>query len=143
MPCDAIVATFRMPTLKRHVFVCVNERAPSNPKGCCLHKGAEEVRAEFKKLIADLGLRGTVRANNAGCLDQCAHGVTVVVYPEQVWYGHVKVADVREIVERHVIGGEFIERLMLPDQPHLGGANRAEPLVPSSETKDPKVGKPE
>ena len=31
----------------------------------------------------------TVRANKAGCLDQCEHGPTVVVYPEAVWYGHV------------------------------------------------------
>ena len=30
--------------------------------------------------------------------DQCAHGVVVVVYPEQVWYGHVTPADVDEIV---------------------------------------------
>ena len=35
-----------------------------------------------------------MRANAAGCLDQCARGVTVVVYPEQVWYGGVKVEDV-------------------------------------------------
>ena len=46
-----------------------------------------------------------VRANAAGCLDQCARGVTVVVYPEQCWYGGVKVEDVRQIVEDHLIGG--------------------------------------
>jgi (2Fe-2S) ferredoxin len=131
-----------MPTFQRHVFVCVNERAPTNPKGCCLHKGGEEVRAEFKKLISDLGLKDSVRANNAGCLDQCEHGVTVVVYPEQVWYGRVTKADVKEIVERHVLRGEFVERLMLPDQPHLGGARRAAPLTTSGAgpSKDPATG---
>jgi (2Fe-2S) ferredoxin len=118
-----------MPTFQRHLFVCVNERPPGNPKGCCKEKGSEAVRDEFKKRLAELGLKGIVRANAAGCLDQCATGVTVVVYPEQVWYGHVTVADVPEIIERHVLGGQFVERLMLPDQPHLHGALAAPPLV--------------
>jgi (2Fe-2S) ferredoxin len=118
-----------MPSLQRHVFVCVNERAPGNPKGCCKDKGAEAVRDELKKRLHERGLKGAVRANNAGCLDQCAAGVTVVVYPEQVWYGHVTVADVPELIDRHIIGGEFVERLMLPDQQHLQGRTRAEPLV--------------
>jgi len=110
------------------VFVCVNERPPDNPKGCCKSKGGPEVRDALKKELAARGLGKIVRANNSGCLDQCATGVTVVVYPEQVWYGHVTVADVPELVERHILGGEFVERLMLPDQPHLGGATAAPPL---------------
>jgi (2Fe-2S) ferredoxin len=118
-----------MPFFQRHVFVCVNERPPGNPKGCCKEKGAEAVRDELKKRLAEIGLKGVVRANNAGCLDQCATGVTLVVYPEQVWYGHVTVEDVPELIERHILKGEFVERLMLPDQPHLHGATRGEPLV--------------
>jgi (2Fe-2S) ferredoxin len=109
-----------MPGFQRHVFVCVNERPPDNPKGSCAAKGAQQVRDALKKALKSRGVGDEVRANNAGCLDQCEHGVTVVVYPEQVWYGHVTVADVDEIVERHVIGGEVVERLLLPDQPHLG-----------------------
>ncbi len=118
-----------MPSFQRHVFVCVNERAPGNPKGCCKAKGAEQVRDELKKRLYEIGLKGVVRANNSGCLDQCENGVTVVVYPEQVWYGHVTVADVPELIDRHILRGEFVERLMLPDQPHLGGATSAPPLV--------------
>ena len=118
-----------MPSFQRHVFVCVNERAPGNPKGCCKAKGAEQVRDELKKRLYEIGLKGVVRANNAGCLDQCENGVTVVVYPEQVWYGHVTVADVPELIDRHILRGEFVERLMLPDQPHLDGARSAVPLV--------------
>jgi (2Fe-2S) ferredoxin len=117
-----------MPFFQRHVFVCTNERAPGNPKGCCKSKGAEEVRDELKKRLAERGLKKVVRANAAGCLDQCEHGVTVVVYPEQVWYGNVTVADVPELIERHIVGGEYVERLMIPDQPHLGGAGSSPPL---------------
>jgi (2Fe-2S) ferredoxin len=117
-----------MPSFKRHVFVCVNERAPQNPKGCCKLRGGVEVRDELKKQLALRGLNRVVRANNAGCLDQCASGVTVLVYPEQVWYGLVTRADVEEIIERHLVRGEFVERLMLPNQPHLAGRTRAAPL---------------
>ncbi len=117
-----------MPFFQRHVFVCTNERAPGNPKGCCKSKGAELVTGELKKRLAERGLKKVVRANAAGCLDQCEHGVTVVVYPEQVWYGNVTVADVPELIERHIVGGEYVERLMIPDQPHLGGAASSPPL---------------
>jgi (2Fe-2S) ferredoxin len=65
--------------------------------------------------LAERGIRGTVRANKAGCLDQCEIGPTVVVYPEAVWYGHVTPADVDEIIESHIIGGRPVERLIIPD----------------------------
>jgi (2Fe-2S) ferredoxin len=109
-----------MPSLQRHVFVCINERAADNPKGCCKRRGGDEVRDRLKAELAARGLSKIIRANNAGCLDQCEHGVTVVVYPEQVWYGNVTVDDVREIVDKHLIGGEIVTRLALPGQPHLG-----------------------
>jgi len=102
------------------VFVCINERAPDHPKGCCKQRGGGEVRDRLKAELTARGLSKVVRANNAGCLDQCEHGVTVVVYPEQVWYGHVTPEDIPEIIEKHLIGGEVVARLLLPDQPHLG-----------------------
>jgi (2Fe-2S) ferredoxin len=108
-----------MPSFQRHVFVCVNERPADDPKGCCKAKGGVEVRDKLKAELKARGISKLVRANNAGCLDQCAQGVTVVVYPEQVWYGHVTVDDVTEIVEKHLVGGEPVERLMIPNQPHL------------------------
>ena len=113
-----------MPGFQRHVFVCINERPADNPKGCCKAKNGEAVRDKLKAELAARGLAKIIRANNAGCLDQCAAGVTVVVYPEQVWYGHVTVDDVVELVEKHLIGGEAVTRLMLPDQPHLGGRTK-------------------
>ena len=107
------------PHYEKHVFICVNRRDPGNPKGSCAAKGSEAVRDEFKRLLHERGLKGRIRANAAGCLDQCARGTTVVVYPEQVWYGHVTPEDIPEIVEQHLIGGQVVTRLLLPDQPQL------------------------
>lgn len=109
-----------MPSFERHVFVCINERPADHPKGCCKAKGGVEVRDELKRALKARGIEKIVRANNSGCLDQCEHGVTVLVYPEQVWYGGVTLADIPELVEKHLVGGEAVERLMIPGQPHLG-----------------------
>lgn len=103
-----------MPPYERHVFVCENQRDPSDPRGCCGAKGAAEVRSRLRLLAKGAGLRGRVRINTAGCLDQCEHGVTVVVYPEAVWYGHVTADDAEEIFREHVLGGRPVKRLRLP-----------------------------
>lgn len=99
--------------LERHIFVCENRRPDSHPRGCCAARGGSEVRARLKALIGDSGLAGSVRANQSGCLDRCEQGVTVVIYPEGVWYGGVTVDDVGEIFERHVLRGEVVQRLRI------------------------------
>jgi (2Fe-2S) ferredoxin len=129
-----------MPSFQRHVFVCVNERAVDHPRGCCKHKGGEAVRSTLKRELSARGIQGSVRANTAGCLDQCEHGIVVVVYPEQVWYGGVTVEDVSEIVERHIIGGEYVTRLMIAGQPHLANASRGPALAPPEPDLEPEPG---
>ena len=101
-----------MARYQRHLFVCVNERPPDDPRGSCRAKGSEAVRDGFKKTLKERGLSARIRANAAGCLDACANGICVVVYPEGVWYGGVTPGDVPEIIERHLIGGEVVERLV-------------------------------
>ena len=46
---------------------------------------------------------GKVRVNKAGCLDRCAGGPVVVVYPEAVWYTYVDKDDIDEenAVQQH------------------------------------------
>lgn len=96
-----------------HIFVCENVREPDHPRGCCSAKGSPAIREAFKEAIAARGLRSSVRANRAGCLDACEHGVSVVVYPDDVWYGGVTLADVDEIVQSHIIEGTPVERLRI------------------------------
>ncbi len=102
-----------MPHYEKHVFICTNRRDPGNPKGDCASKGSEAIREAFKKGLHERGLKGRMRANAAGCLDQCAYGPTVVVYPEQVWYTVPTPADAEEIIEKHLVGGVPVERLLM------------------------------
>jgi len=105
------------PPYERHVFVCTNERPPDDPRGSCGPKGGVAVHKALKAEVARRGLKGKVRANSAGCLDACAFGVAMVIYPEGIWYRGVTVEDVPEIVERTLLHGERIERLKMPMRP--------------------------
>jgi (2Fe-2S) ferredoxin len=100
---------------QRHVFVCINERPAGHPKGCCLGKGSAAIRDALKIELGKRGLAHLVRANNAGCLNACEHGVTMVIYPEGIWYGKITQDDIPEIIDRTIVGGEVIQRLLIPD----------------------------
>lgn len=104
-----------MAPFARHLFVCGNTRPADHPRGCCDPTSEGALHTLFKQAVAERGLQRAVRANKAGCLDQCEHGPTVVVYPDGVWYGGVTAADVVEIVDRHLVRGEPVERLRLAD----------------------------
>jgi (2Fe-2S) ferredoxin len=97
-----------------HLFVCTNRRADDNPKGSCAAKGSEAVAEALKAAAHAAGLKGQVRVNKAGCLDACEHGVSIVCYPQALWYRRVTLADVDEIVQRTLVRGEAVERLRLP-----------------------------
>lgn len=98
-----------------HVFMCTNERPAGHPRGCCKEKDAVRLRNYMKARARELGL-AKVRINTAGCLDRCELGPVMVIYPEGVWYRYDDMADIDEILSRHVMAGERVERLILhPD----------------------------
>ena len=102
-----------MAKFEHHVFICMNER-DGDARVSCGHKG-RKLKDAFKDAVKAAGLKGSVRANESGCLDQCEHGPTVVVYPEAVWYGFVKLDDVQEIVTEHLVHGRPVARLQIAD----------------------------
>jgi len=105
-----------MPAFEKHVFVCTNVRKPDHPRGCCAGRESEAIRERLKSLVGEHGLKGRVRVNSAGCLDQCEHGPMLVVYPEGTWYGFVTLADLEEIVQSHLLLGQPVVRLRLSDE---------------------------
>lgn len=105
-----------MPPFTHHIFVCCNTREPGHSRGCCDPAGSEALRNCFKAELKRRGLGPLVRANSAGCLDQCELGPVVVVYPQGIWYGGVKPEDVPRIVEETVVAGRVIDELRIPDE---------------------------
>jgi (2Fe-2S) ferredoxin len=103
---------------QRHIFFCLNERA--NGEACCAQHDALAAFERCKSQVKAAGLAGPgqVRVNKAGCLDRCAAGPVVVVYPEAVWYSYVDASDIDEIVESHLKNGHVVQRLLTPE--HLG-----------------------
>jgi (2Fe-2S) ferredoxin len=102
-----------MPNYEHHVFVCLNERDASADRPSCAPKDSKKLRGALKDAVKAAGLKGRVRINEAGCLDQCEHGAVLVVYPEAVWYGFAHPSDAEEIVQQHLAGGKPVERLRL------------------------------
>ena len=105
-----------MPKFEKHIFICTNQREPGHPRGSCDPQATGELHRAFKSAVSKRGLKAQVRANKAGCLDQCEHGPNVVVYPDEVWYGGVTAADVEEIIDSHVVGGKPVDRLRIRDE---------------------------
>jgi (2Fe-2S) ferredoxin len=102
---------------ERHVFVCTaGEYCP------VLDGDGSEIHKAFKEQAAKAGLKGQVRVNKSGCLDQCGHGPNVVVYPEGIWYSHLTLDDVPEIVAEHLKEGRPVERCRY--HPARAGANK-------------------
>lgn len=100
---------------RQHVFFCVNER--DGDRACCQQHDARNMRDYAKQRIKALGLSapGAVRINTAGCMDRCAEGPVLVIYPEGVWYTYVDREDIDEILTEHLLGGRLVERLRLDD----------------------------
>jgi (2Fe-2S) ferredoxin len=98
---------------KHHVFFCLNQR--DKGEDCCMNKGAEEAFDYMKSKVKKLKLNGagSVRINHAGCLDRCAQGPLMVVYPEAVWYTFIDQDDLDEIIESHLVNGKVVKRLVI------------------------------
>ena len=106
-----------MPKPERHVLVCLNLRPPDNAKGSCAAKGSEAVFDALKAMVKQRGLGDRVIVNRTNCLKHCRRGITVAVYPDNVWYGGVRREDLEEIFQAHLREGRAVERLLMPDIP--------------------------
>ena len=106
-----------MPKPERQVLVCTNTRPPGNPKGSCGEKGSDALADRLKALVKERGLGARVMVNKSSCLKHCSRGITVVVQPDNVFYGGVTEGDLEEIFSSHLEKGRTVERLLMPDIP--------------------------
>lgn len=92
---------------RSHVLVC-------GGTGCTSSHSAEII-AEFEKEIAEKGLADEIKVIRTGCFGLCTLGPIVVVYPEGAFYSQIKVEDVPEIVDEHLIKGRIVKHLLYDD----------------------------
>ena len=92
---------------KRHIVLCGGTG--------CLSSRADEITALINKLVEEKNLSDKVTVNQVGCFGFCSQGPFVKIYPEDTLYRLVQVEDVEEIIEKDIIGGETIERLLYVD----------------------------
>jgi (2Fe-2S) ferredoxin len=88
---------------KHHVFVCTSGKY-------CEKAGGERVQKALKRAVKEAGLSGSIRVNQAGCMNQCGHGPMVVVYPDDSWYCGVDEEGARRIAQQHLVGGKVVEK---------------------------------
>ena len=98
---------------KHHVIFCLNQR--EDGAQCCMNFDAESIFMYMKKKIKVMGLNGPNmnRINRGGCLDRCKDGPLLVIYPEAVWYKYIDKADIDEIIDKHLVKGNIVTRLLV------------------------------
>ena len=78
----------------------------------CTSSGSESIIAEMEKQLKEFGLDKEIKVIKTGCFGLCALGPIMVVYPEGAFYSRVKVEDIKEIVEEHLLKGRIVKRLL-------------------------------
>ena len=101
-----------MSRFKKHVFICNNKRTGDDPRGSCSVRGSDDLLEYAKKRIHELGLKENVRINKAGCLDACAYGPTMVIYPDDIWYSPKTKEDIEEIITSHILKNRVAHKLV-------------------------------
>ena len=95
---------------RSHVLVCGGTGCTSSHSAEIIEKLEQELKAK--------GLENEVKVIKTGCFGLCALGPVMIVYPEGCFYSEVKVEDVPEIVEEHLLKGRMVKRLLYEETVH-------------------------
>jgi (2Fe-2S) ferredoxin len=79
---------------RKLLLVCTNCKDEGK---CCAGGGSEPIRDALKAKVKELGL--PVRVSKTGCMGMRPTGPTVVIMPDDLWFGDVTIADVDAIID--------------------------------------------
>ena len=96
--------------VKRDILVCGGTG--------CSSSDSLEIIENLKYEIEKAGLSSQVEVQLTGCFGFCAKGPIVKVYPDDVFYIQVKPEDAHDIIQKHIINNEIVERLLF-EEPSL------------------------
>ncbi len=99
---------------------CIDKHDINSPKKeilCCGGTGchasnSKDLMDNLRKAIKEHGLENDVKVIQTGCFGFCAQGPIVKVMPDNVFYVQVTPEDAAEIVEKHIVGKQLVERLL-------------------------------
>jgi len=84
--------------------------------------GVYSIMDEFKKELENKGLSDEIKILETGNLGLTGKGVTLVIYPEGIYYTNIKKDDVKRIVEEHLLKGRPVKDLMFKREVPFKGA---------------------
>ncbi len=89
---------------RSHVLICGGTG--------CTSSDSPKIMKAMEAEIEKRGLQDEVKVIPTGCFGLCALGPIMIVYPEGSFYSQVKVEDVPEIVEEHLLKGRVVKHLL-------------------------------
>ena len=92
---------------KRYIMLCGGTG--------CLAAGTLNLKASLEELIKKNNLEDKVAIRQVGCFGMCSQGPFIRIYPDDRLYRMVKVEDIEEVVEKDLLKGETVERLLYED----------------------------
>ena len=81
----------------------------------CSVRGSNHIKDHLLEYLDSRNLTNKIHLKYTGCLGLCESGPVVIVYPREIFYQQVQPEDIEEIVEKTVLRGEIIERLLYAD----------------------------
>ncbi len=94
------------PGNEKHILVCGGTGCTSSHSGKIIEKLNEQIKEKNLE---------NVRVVRTGCFGLCARGPIIVIRPEDTFYAMATEDDVEEIIDKHIIKGEIVERLLCKD----------------------------
>jgi NADH:ubiquinone oxidoreductase subunit F (NADH-binding)/(2Fe-2S) ferredoxin len=79
----------------------------------CMSSHSKEIKKAFEEELTVLGIKEEIGLVLTGCFGLCERGPVIVIYPDETFYAHVKVSDVKVICEEHLLKGRVIDRLLV------------------------------
>lgn len=81
----------------------------------CLAYGTQKLVDQFKAEIKTRKLQKKVDIRTTGCHGFCERGPMAVIYPQKIFYQRIKIEDAPDIIEKTILKGEIIEKLLYKD----------------------------
>ena len=78
----------------------------------CISSGSQAVGQALIEELEKRSIKDNYRLVMGGCPGFCEVGPIIVIYPDEVFYCRLKPQDMTELVEKHLLGGEIVERLL-------------------------------